>query len=362
MVRNPSSAAPSSSNERDQRVREVCQHATYLIWERDAGGVDRVAGESSFVVHFYHGSLRDDILNTRRYLWSAEEPPLPVKSADELRKVRRQASLLKNMSALGIDRSKAKAVIASEAGKRWTSLLLGSGALLLSARSGLPAGLSGVWHSATLSRQAGVRSLHEHWSKERVLEAIKRRDPWESQTTAIVRLRIFTNAAAKRVLDAYADALGSLQELADEDERVLVQGSGISFELEERFHDDIPYLELVISSHEGLPAAGVLRSWLQASLTKHRGQLARGGSHFSDEAVRLWATSALVDFAGLSNRKAMTVWDKNVATRFGISRWGTLTGLETQTSETSFSHSRTEVFAPRSDLYLTLLSRPASDT
>ena len=179
--------------------------------------------------------------------------------------------------------------------------------------------------------------------------------------TAQVILRVFANTALRDVLAAYGAARESLFEISDVGEEVLADGSGLAFEVKEDFDDRLSCLELTVSTTQGLPAEIVLRTWVQACLSRHRSSLRSGGSYLNDDMVRLWATSALVDFAGLTNRRAMEVWDKNVARRFGISRWGATKGLDTQTSETSFSHSRTEVFAPRRDFYLRLLSRPTSD-
>ena len=314
-------------------MREVCQHAVYILQEREVGDLDRAAGESSFLVHFYHGGFRRNILAVRRYLWGAKEPPMAVRSAEDLLKLRRKARFWKNYPALGIDRPKAKRVLTSRTGKRWTDLLLGDVALLLAARSGLPAGLSGTWHSANLKKEAGKRF------------------------TARVTLRVFTNTALRDVLAAYGAARESLLEISDVGEEVLADGSGLAFEVKEDFDDRLSCLELTVSTTQGLPAEIVLRPWVQACLSRHRSSLRSGGSYLSDDMVRLWATSALVDFAGLSNRDAMRAWDQVFAT-LGMPSWDIGPTSATQSPETSFTNSRREVVRPRKEFYLRLLETP----
>ncbi len=361
MDEQPKIPLPYTERERLRRVEEVCQHAVYLLQEREAGGLDRVAGESSFVVHFYHRRLRRDILAVRRHLWGAKEPPMAVRSAEDLLKLRRKARVWKNYPALGIDRPKANRVLTSRVGKRWTDLLLGDVALLLAARSGLPAGLSGTWHSANLNKEAGTRLLYEGLSPEEreayLLDAVQQGSPWESQITAQVILRVFTNTALRDVLAAYGAARESLLEISDVGEEVLADGSGLAFDVKEDFDDRLSCLELTVSTTQGLPAEIVLRPWVQACLSRHRSSLRSGGSYLSDDMIRLWATSALVDFAGLSNREAMRAWDQVNAT-LGMPLWDISPKSTTQTPETSFTNSRREVFRPRKDFYLRLLETP----
>ena len=352
---------PARQEERVQRMREVCQHAVYILQEREVGGLDRAAGESSFLIHFYHGGFRRDILAVRRYLWGAKEPPMAVRSAEDLLKLRRKARFWKNYPALGIDRPKAKRVLTSRTGKRWTDLLLGDVALLLAARNGLPAGLSGTWHSAKLNKEAGTRLLYERLLPEEreacLLEAVRQGSPWESRMTAQVTLRVFTNTALRDVLAAYGAARESLLEISDVGEEVLADGSGLAFGVKEDFDDRLSCLELTVSATQGLPTEIVLRPWVQACLSRYRSSLRSGGSYLSDDMVRVWATSALVDFAGLSNRDAMRIWDQVIATR-GMPLWDIAPTLTTQSPETSFTNSRREVFRPRKDFYLRLLETP----
>jgi hypothetical protein len=180
--------------------------------------------------------------------------------------------------------------------------------------------------------------------------------------SATITLKVLSQATISHVLSVYDEARYSLLQISDDAVHQLVWGDGLRFETREHFDSPDHCLDITIASNETLPKASMLRPWLTACLRKHSQRLQPGGSKLTDEAIRLWTTGALVDFAGLANRRAMEVWDKNVAARLGISRWGATKGLETQTSETSFSHSRTEVFAPRRDFYLRLLSRSTSDT
>lgn len=361
---------PSSAAERDERVEEVRRHAAYILEERNAQDIDRVAGESSFIVHFYHWVLRGDLRRIRHRLGGGAIAPFRLNTFEDIEKVRREGRFEKKLAdALGIGVDELRDIQANGVARRWNSLRLGESALILAAAYGLPAGLPTVWWSTNVNSEAGTGTLYEHWQSEpaplreqRLLDAARQERSWESQVSATITLKVLSQAAISHVLNVYDEARYSLLDFSDDEARQLVWGDGLRFETREHFDSAGQCLDITIASNETLPNARTLSPWLTACLRKHSQRLQPGGSKLTDEAIRLWTTGTLVDFAGLTNRRAMEVWDKNVATRFGISRWGALKGPETQTSETSFSHSRTKVSTPRSDFYLRLLRRPASDT
>ena len=362
--------SPSSAAERDERVEEVRQHAAYTLEERDAQQIDRVAGESSFIVHFYHWVLRGDILRTRNRLGGGTIAPLHLDTSEDIEKIRRVWYREKKLAdALRIGVDELRDILANGIAGRWNHLRLGESALILGSAYGLPAGLPVVRWSTNINNEAGTGTLYEHWRsapapvrEQRLLNAARQERPWASQVSATITLEVLSQAAISHVLSVYDEARYSLLQFSDDVVHQLVWGDSLRFETHEYFDSSDQCLQITIASNETLPNARTLRPWLTACLRKHSQRLQRGGSKLTDEAIRLWTTGTLVDFAGLANRRAMEVWDKNVATRFGISQWGATKGLETQTSETSFSHSRSEVFAPRRDFYLRLLSRPTSDT
>lgn len=346
-------------------MEEVCQHAAYVLLERKARQLDRVRAESSFVVHFYHVLLRRDILAVRRYLWNTLAPPTAIRSASEVVHVRERARLWKNLPSLGIDPARARIVGTSRINRRWKRLLLGDVSLLLAARSALPAGLRGVWHSSSLDRQLGARRIHELQSSEPVskreailLEALQEGRAWESRQTASVTLRVFTNAAVVDVLRAYKASRDDITKFARAGERELLSKPGLTFAVSHAFEPTISYLEFVISSEESLPDGRLLQPWFKACLDRYRASLQAGGSYLSDEAVRLWTTSSLVDFAGLSNREAMIVWDRDIAASRDMPTWDVHPNFPTQSGEVSFANARREVFHPRKGFYLQLLDIP----
>ncbi len=362
MDEQPKIPLPSTERERLRRVEEVCQHAVYLLQEREAGGLDRVAGESSFVVHFYHRRFRRDILAVRRYIWGATEAPIPIRSGREVLEVRRIARLKKNLTALGIDTSRLDDV-SGRVGRRWNDLRLGDAALLLAARSGLPASLPAVWYSTKVNYEAGTGILYQHWLSEpesvreaHLVRAAEEERSWDSQVVATITLRVFTNAAVADVLREYERAKYSLLDISGEEIRQLVMGPELAFETDENFLSEVPCLELAIATAQTLPDKKVLESWVTKCLRKHSGRLPAGGSHLSYQAIRLWTTSALVDFTGLSNRAAMNHWNVVLAASFDVPAWEFVTGGETQTAESSFAHARKEVLAPRMNFYLRLLN------
>lgn len=358
MYRHPPITTPHTESEREQRIREVRLHSAYLRLDQQSGEIDRIAAESSYVVRFYDYRLRRDVLAARRYLWSAREPPFVVDTHDQMSRLRQQARIEANYPTLDVDILKARRVDASDIGRRWTETLLGNVSLLLAARSGLPAGLTGVWYSVNVVRQAGTQILNKSLAPDELeaalLKAAKRHDPWKSEDTTSVTLRVFAGSTRRDIKTAYEAArkipieTGSSSHASADSE--------LAFSTHETFHEDLPCLEMTVSTTEALPEGTVLVPWFKACVDKHRNRLKRGPNLFIDEVLRLWTTSAFVDFADLSNRDAMSLWDSMDIP--GTPRWSIdPTETTTQSAEISFTNSRREVFNPRREFYLSWLKK-----
>lgn len=358
MYRHAPIPTPHTESEREQRLREVRLHSAYLRLDQQSGEIDRIAAESSYVVRFYDYRLRRDVLAARRYLWSTREPPFVVDTHDQMSHLRQQARIEANYPTLDVDVLKARRVDASDIGRRWTETLIGDVSLLLAARSGLPAGLTGVWHSVNIRGQAGTQALYEGATPgdrdALLVKAAKHRDSWDPEETTSLTLRVFAGSTQRDIETAYEAARKPPIETGSSSHASA--DSELAFSTHETFHEDLPCLEMTVSTTEALPEGTVLVPWFKACVDKHRNRLKRGPNLFIDEVLRLWTTSAFVDFADLSNRDAMSLWDSMDIP--GTPRWSIdPTETTTQSAEISFTNSRREVFNPRREFYLSWLKK-----